>query len=89
MDRGYLAAVDATLRRSGLVIDTLFLSPKMNLGAIVEQFKTEGVKAIVFLNKMLERSGRVAMQQFKPNGQVQGMFIFHGMFTIEKKLMEF
>jgi hypothetical protein len=43
----------------------------MNLGAAVAQLKSEGVKAIVFLNKQLERSGRVAMQHFKSNGKVQ------------------
>lgn len=71
VERNYLSQVENAFSRSGLGYDTMHLGPKMNLGAAVAQLKSEGVKAIVFLNKQLERSGRVAMQHFKSNGQIQ------------------
>ena len=71
VERSYLSQVENVFSRSGLSFDTMHLGPKMNLGGAVAQLKSEGVKAIVFLNKQLERSGRVAMQHFKSNGQVQ------------------
>lgn len=71
VERNYLNQIENAFSRSGLGFDTMYLGPKMNLGAAVSQLKSEGVKAIVFLNKQLERSGRVAMQHFKSNGQVQ------------------
>ncbi len=72
VDRTYLSAVENSLRKSQIHLDTLYLNPKLNLGSVVEQLKNEGVRAILFLNKQLERSGRVALQHFKVNGQVQG-----------------
>ena len=68
--RPYLSHIESTLARSRVPKDTLFLSPKMDLGAVVAQMKNEGVKAILFLNSSLERSGRVAMQHFRTGGQV-------------------
>ena len=47
------------------------LPPKIDLQSAVGHLKGEGVQAIVFLNIPLERWGRVAMQHFKPGGQIQ------------------
>lgn len=45
-------------------VDTLFLNPRLDIGAVVRRQILEGVQAVVFLNRKMQGDGKINMQVF-------------------------
>ena len=45
-------------------VDTLFLNPRLDIGAVVRRQILEGVQAVVFLNKKMQMDGKINLQVF-------------------------
>jgi len=45
-------------------VDTLFLNPRLDIGAVVRRQILEGVQAVVFLNKKMQLDGKINLQVF-------------------------
>nr|KAJ3420173.1 hypothetical protein HK105_006006 [Polyrhizophydium stewartii] len=71
VERGFVSRVSTVLRKSRISCETTYFAPHMNLKALVSQLQADGFKAVVFVERSRERSGRVAMQVFSLNGRVE------------------
>lgn len=63
-DRTYIYWVETSVRQAGLKVETLFLSPRLGLPAVVRQMAKEGVLAIVQCNRQLQMMNKVSLQVF-------------------------
>ncbi|KAJ8330760.1 hypothetical protein O5D80_001269 [Batrachochytrium dendrobatidis] len=68
--REFVSHVFSTLKRARIFTETLRMPAQMDLKQAVEQYQQEGVKAIVFLEKSREMSGKVALQVFSRHSGV-------------------
>lgn len=63
-DRTYIYWVETSIRQAGFRVETLFLSPRLGLPAVVRQMVKEGVLAIVQCNRQLQMMNKVSLQVF-------------------------
>ncbi|KAF8444317.1 hypothetical protein BGX38DRAFT_1271680 [Terfezia claveryi] len=64
LDRNFLWFVEKAFRDRMVRVDTLFLNPRLDIGAVVRRQILEGVQAVVFLNKKMQMDGKINLQVF-------------------------
>ncbi|KAJ3088101.1 hypothetical protein HK102_009589 [Quaeritorhiza haematococci] len=70
VDRKFIWHIEGVMKGTGITTETLFLSPKLSLRAVVQQMIAEGVRGVLFLERQHERAGTVSMQVFGRDGGV-------------------
>ncbi|KAF8458221.1 hypothetical protein BDZ91DRAFT_837438 [Kalaharituber pfeilii] len=68
VDRNFLWFVEKAFRDRMVRVDTLFLAPRLDIGAVVRRQILEGVQAVVFLDRKMQVDGKINMQVFDRRG---------------------
>lgn len=68
VSRNFLMYVDKGFKEQGIRTDTLFLSPRMTLAAVLRRQILEGVQAVMRLTRQSQLTGKVPLQIFDRRG---------------------
>lgn len=62
--RNFLWFVEKAFRDRMIRVDTLFLAPRLDIGAVIRRQILEGVQAVVLLNRKMQLDSKINMQVF-------------------------
>ena len=62
--RPFIYRIEKVFQERGLRSDTLFLSPRIELSAVIHRQIVEGILAIVKISRLNQYSGKVPLQVF-------------------------
>ena len=65
-NRNFILWVEAAFRNRSLSCDVLYLNPRLplNVNAVVKRQVSEGVAAVVFLNRQMQLTSKVSIQVY-------------------------
>lgn len=68
LDRGFVSWVEGEFRARGVKVETMFLSPRLPLDAVIRRQILEGVHAVSQLDMRSQNSSKIPLQVFDRQG---------------------